>query len=153
MAREIDVVRFVRLFGDKPMRLPDGDVIGSTGDDWPVVLETMRTAGWRIELYEYELEPDVDGRVGVATEHAAVWPASAVQVNFFPGDGGVAFDIDLREFTDQRAADGLAALIRLVSRTTGRDIAIREEGSSGEVVLTYSGSTDEFTFRSTPLSY
>ena len=78
-------------FGPGAGYLPDGEAVGSSGDDWPAVIEALDRSGW-------PTSPDLAAALDTE-EHPtlAVHPATDVQVNFFPGWGYVAFDVDLRE--------------------------------------------------------
>lgn len=77
-------------------------------------------------------------------ESYAVWPVDGVRVNFLPGPHGMFFDIDLRELVNQAKVDGLAHLVGKLGTTLGRDVAIRDEGSSGWPVLQYTTATEQF---------
>ena len=73
-------------------------------------------------------------------------PTSSVQVNFFDW-GEVAFDFDLRELTDQPAADALCDAIALVGTALGREVRVFEEGDTSDEVLRYSANERVFTLR------
>ena len=92
-------------FGPDAGHLPDGEAVGSTADDWPAVVAALDRSGWPVS-------PDL--AAALETEEPptlAVRPLPAVQVNFFPAWGHVAFDIDLRELVDQESTDAVLAVI------------------------------------------
>ena len=94
MLRSVSTLSFedlVAAFGPDAGNLPDGEAVGSSADDRPAVLDALGRSGWPTSPH---LAAALD-----TEEHPtlAVHPSPTVQVNFFPGWGYVAFDIDLRD--------------------------------------------------------
>ena len=141
MLRSVSTLSFedlVAAFGPDAGNLPDGEAVGSSADDWPAVLDALGRSGWPTSPH---LAAALD-----TEEHPTltVHPSPTVQVNFFPGWGYVAFDIDLRELVDQETTDVVLAVIALVGRATGRAVVLSHEGGGPEsAVLAYDPSDDE----------
>lgn len=145
MTSDFDWARFHEAFGEDPGVLPDGEVLGSTENDWDAVFKMLHHSGWKLTTSD-EHSPLPPNRHGLAEfESFAVWPGDGVRINFFPGPDAVIFDIDLRELVNQATVDGLAHLMRKLGTTLGRDVVIRDEGSSGAPVLRYTTATDQFS--------
>ncbi|GEK22712.1 hypothetical protein [Cellulomonas xylanilytica] len=128
----------VAAFGPDAGHLPDGEAVGSSADDWPAVIAALGRSGW-------PAAPDLASVLDTEEPPTlAVHPLPAVQVNFFPAWGYVAFDIDLRELVDQPSTDAVLAVIELVGRATGRTVVLAHEGGGPEsAVLSYDPSDDE----------
>ncbi|WP_247043732.1 hypothetical protein [Arthrobacter rhizosphaerae] len=144
MTSDFDWARFREAFGDDPGVLPDGEVLRSTEHDWDAVFTMLHQSAWKLTTSDGR-SPLPPNRHGLAEfESFAVWPVDGVRINFFPGPDAVIFDIDLRELVNQARVDGLAHLMRKLGTTLGRDVVIRDEGSSGAPVLRYTTATDQF---------
>lgn len=145
MSPEIEFTRFREAFGIDPGVLPDGEVLGSTRQDWVTVVAILQGSGWRLThsdgvtpLPRYRHEID-------SGDTFAVWLAEDVRVNFFPGPDGVLFDVDLRELGTQPTMDALADLLRLLGTNLRRDVVILDESAGDPPILRYSAETDQFT--------
>lgn len=153
MTSEFDWARFREAFGDDPLVLPDGEVVGSTGHDWDAVFEMLHLTGWKLTTSDGHSPLPPNARDLAEAESFAVWPVDGVRVNFFPGPDAVIFDIDLREIVDQASADGVARVMRMLGTTLHRDVVIREEGWSDPPIVRYTTATDQFhlaEFEATP---
>jgi len=142
----IPLADFKAAFGDLAAPLPDGQVVGSNGSDWPEVLKALEQRGWSAKGNQdgAPIEPgdlrDPD-RSGASF---AVRPTLVVQVNFFLDDE-VVFDIDLREVEDQVALDAVYELVAVLGKSLQRPVTISHEGSFDDVVVRYEPGTDQFT--------
>ncbi|MFB2597475.1 hypothetical protein ACEXQE_06770 [Herbiconiux sp. P17] len=145
MSSSIDYARFREAFGEEPGILPDGEVLGSSEDDWDAVFAMLRASDWKVTSGD-RISPLPQTRHEIAAgESFAVWPVAGVQVNFFPGPEMVYFDIDLRELVNQAAMDGLTDLMKRLGDTLGRDVVILEEGAGEPPILRYSPASSLFT--------
>ncbi|SDZ32649.1 hypothetical protein SAMN05216554_3288 [Herbiconiux ginsengi] len=145
MTSGIDYTRFRAAFGEEPGILPDGEVLGTSEDDWDAVFALLRASGWKVTRRDHVSPLPPTWRELPEGESIAVWPAVGVQVNFFPGPEVVYFDIDLREFVNQAAMDALADLMKRLGDALGGDVIILHEGASGPPILRYSPTSGLFT--------
>jgi hypothetical protein len=148
MADTVRIAEFIDAFGEDPGVLPDGSVRDSTHADWQLVLDALHAVGWPMAVIDSQASP-VPREVSTllaADELPSFFacPITGVKLNFFCSrEGPVLFDIDLREIVSQEALDALCEAIRLIGRSTGRNVALSHEGSELEV-LTFDFSTECF---------
>ncbi|GAA2458638.1 hypothetical protein GCM10009857_24260 [Agromyces soli] len=129
----------LEAFGPEAGALPDCYAEGSAASDWPLLVDAFRQTGWVVRwnsdgspvLAETAASRLADG------DSIRVHPTSSVQVNFFDW-GEVAFDFDLRELTDQSAADAVCDVITLVGTALGRDVRAFGEGDTNNAALCFS---------------
>lgn len=141
---EVEYQQFVHAFGPEPGVLPDGRVFGSAQGDWPAVFEMLGSSGWDIRIGDVKVPSP--GRFDPPQNQVfSVRPSPELQINFFYFEGEILFDLDLGEFDNQRAADGLVVVMRRLGGRLGRDVEIVSEGSDGPPVLKYSVESDTFT--------
>lgn len=144
MTSDLDWTRFHAAFGDDPGVLPDGEVLESAEHDWDEVFAMLHRSGWKLTTSDGH-SPLPPNRHGLAEfESFAVWPVDGVRVNFFPGPDAVIFDFDLRELVNQARVDAVVHVMRKLGTTLGRDVVIRDEGSSGAPAIRYTTATDQF---------
>lgn len=144
MLDELTVEVIVRLFGEDPGFLPDCEVVGANGEDWPAVLDWVQANGWPA-LWQTEDGP-VPLHVGRLLRQdsptVAVHPADGVQLNFFIYPNDVMFDFDPREITDAPRAEALSEVIRGLGLLLGRDVVI--QGLSGPEFARYDVTAGAF---------
>lgn len=144
----VDVHALLEAFGPEAGALPDCYAEGSAASDLPLLVDALRRTGWEVRWNSdgsHVLAEQSASRLA-AGDSVRVHPTSSVQVNFF-GWGEVAFDFDLRELTDQSAADALCDVIAFVGNELGRDVRVFEEGDTSDEVLRYSVANSTFMLR------
>ncbi|WP_214468540.1 hypothetical protein [Microbacterium flavescens] len=140
---------FVASVGETPGVLPDGQVLGSSKTDWTRVFDLIKQRGWdaawngdgRAVVLEDLDDPSREG------ESFALRPIPAVQINCFPGDEEVLFDIDLREFNNQDALDALTAFMADLGSVLSMPVVISSEGDYADVIVRYDPDSREFSLR------
>lgn len=131
--------------------LPDGEIVGTTTEDWQRLLDLIGQEAWTSEVI-------VDGAVralpdsatalfDIAAEAAAtirVWPAAAMQANVFVHTRArIDFDVDLRELQGQRQLDALCVFVQAVGRAVAKRVELRPEGAPAtEAALAYDPDGD-----------
>lgn len=147
MTSRLSLERFLAAFGDDPGVLPDGAIPRSHGSDWPKIVEALARAGWAAAwnpggpaVLPHHLEDP-------SFRHStfAVHPDPGIHVNFFPGDDGIVFDIDLREFVSQDKVDALVVFMAVLGRALGEPVTISQEGDFEAVVLRYEPKSDSLS--------
>ncbi|GLU90082.1 hypothetical protein [Agromyces sp. NBRC 114283] len=144
----VDVHALLEAFGPEAGALPDCYAEGSAASHWPLLVDALRQTGWVVQWNSdgsHVLAEQAASRLA-AGDSIRVHPTSSVQVNFFDW-GEVAFDFDLRELTDQSAADALCDVIALGGTALGRDVRVFEEGAADDEVLRYSVADSTFILR------
>lgn len=147
MTRPLLRADLIEAFGEDPGSLPDGVVVGSTPADWVRVFELIDHVGWDVAWNNDGRRvkfSDLDDPKR-ARELFALRPRPGIQINFFPGDNEIDFDIDLREYADQETVDALCAVIAQLGSVLDKSVVLTHEGgSSDDVVVRYDPTTDEF---------
>jgi hypothetical protein len=126
--------------------LPDGEVLGSSREDWPAVLAVLEGLGasaiWSDGTAEATasslLDPMRDGGV------LAVWPLPGMRLNFFAGPE-VLFDVDLRELVSEEALGRLLDVIAGIGVACAKPVVLSSEGDRNDIVIRYDPLKRMFT--------
>lgn len=131
--------------------LPDGQVTGTTLEDWRSLVSLAHERGWRLELFEdgREVSPDDRGGDVFARVHEVavtlrLWLTEEIGVNlWFFSPEEINFDIDLRELQSQQRLDVLCDFLRSVGRRLGKSVLVTpESGSELQTDLSYEVAAD-----------
>lgn len=141
---------FLAAFGDKPMILPDCQVVDSDRADRGRILRAFSRAGWiptwsgnsadAVEA-SWLQDPSWDGNA------FSVQPIPGLRIKFFSGPE-VLFDLDLRELTSEGALQAVYDVIARVGLATGKHITVSQEGTWDDVVVAYDPKTASFSWAS-----
>ncbi|MEU1720357.1 hypothetical protein [Nonomuraea sp. NPDC005692] len=136
--------------------LPDVVVDGTTVEDWQVLLDLVRTQGWRF-AYSVAGEPmELTSAADMAeaahaggspelrvTPDLRVWPIADLLIIFRMYQvESIDFDVDLRELQGQERLDVLANFFCLIGRSLGKSVSMGPEGSPGHPDLGFDVDAD-----------
>jgi hypothetical protein len=140
--------------GPDPMVLPDGEVRGTTVDDWTALLSRLLGLGWSVgwKRGDGEERPLPAARlfaVGPDEPRGVIEARSpeGLMILFWAfAPSSIDFDLDLRELAETRRWRAFLAFVREVGAVTGRDVTLREEGS-GPVFAIFHAATAAWSLR------
>lgn len=129
---EISFREFRSAFGDDPMDLPDGEIVGSSSKDWQGVLDALHIGPWQLSLVGDVVHavPRLadDLPPGFILQILAV---GRVVVRLYDWET-VGFDVDLRTVSKQADVNALTTLMRTIGSAADKSVILSQEGELGK---------------------
>jgi hypothetical protein len=132
--------------------LKDIYVLDTSAVEWQLLLELIRSRGWRCAYSEDALpKPLPSAAEALDTQQLratmlAFWPGGDLEVHahFFTADQ-IELDLDPRTIQDQKGLDSVVRLLRAIGKGLDRSVVLTWENSPDAVILRYDPATSDVT--------